>query len=56
MNLEFLILLNTWIIFEGLYIEPNFDLIRDKIFEWIYELNSDLAESAQMFALTLTFI
>ena len=46
MGLEFLILLNTWVIFEKLYIEFNFDLIRDKIFGWIYELNNDLAKSA----------
>ena len=33
MSLELFILLNTWIIFEKYYIKPNFDLIRDKIFE-----------------------
>ena len=56
MNFEFLILLNIWIIFERLYIKLNFDLIRDKIFEWIQKLNSDFAKSTQMFALILIFI
>ena len=56
MSFEFLILLNIWIIFEKCYIKFNFDLIRDKIFEWIQKSNIDLAKSAQMFALTLIFI
>ena len=44
MNLEFFILLNTWIIFEKRYTKFNFDLIRDKIFEWIQKSNNDLAK------------
>ena len=46
MSLELFILLNTWIIFERFHIKLNFDLIRDKIFEWIHELNNDLTKSA----------
>ena len=45
-NLELFILLNIWIIFEKLYTKFNFNLIRDKIFEWIQKLNNDLAKSA----------
>ena len=56
MNLEFFILLNTWIIFERFYTEFNFDLIHDKIFEWIQKLNNDFAKSTQVFILTLIFI
>ena len=55
-NLELFILLNIWIIFEKRYIKFNFDLIRDKIFEWIQKSNNDLAKSTQMFTLTLIFI
>ena len=49
-------LLNIWIIFERRYIKFNFNLIRDKIFEWIQKSNIDLTKPTQMFALTLIFI